>query len=107
MRLRCPHCNTPSVVRNSERQSPTVTYLYAVCRNDDCGHAWRVDAVAKVTLTPSARPSSKVLIPMSSSVRRSTAALHLDMAPIAHDTASGPLQLDLVEDAAPITQHPS
>lgn len=107
MRLRCPHCGTPSAVRNSEQISQTVTHLYADCRNPECDHGWRVDAVAKVTLTPSARPCTTVLIPFSTSVRRATASLHLEIAPECEDDGMGPLQLDVIEDAPPVTQHPS
>ena len=107
MRLRCPHCHVPSAVRNSERLSPTVTHLYVECRNPECGHAWRVDAFAAVTITPSARPCTTVLIPYSTSIRRSTAAMHLDIAPSVQDNGAGPLQLDVFEDAAPETLHPS
>jgi len=106
MRLRCPHCNFPSSVRNSEQLSPTVTHLYVDCKNPFCGHAWRVDAVATVTITPSARPCTTVLIPMSPTVRRGTISLHLEIAPTGEDDGMSPLKLDMFEDA-PVTQHPS
>lgn len=107
MRFRCPHCNEFGTVRNSEQQSPTVTYLYVQCCNLECGHTWRVDAAATLTLSPSARPRTDVLIPLSPYVRRATLGMHMQLAPNGQHTGSSPLQLDLMDDAAPRTLHPS
>ena len=71
MRFRCPHCNTPSFVRNSEQQSPTLTHVYLQCRNLPCSFAWRVDANAVVTLSPSGMPRKDIDLPSSSAKRAS------------------------------------
>lgn len=110
MRFRCPHCNEFGTVRNSEQQSPTVTYLYVQCTNLECGHTWRMDAAASLTLSPSARPRTDVLIPLSPYVRRATLGMHMQLAPNGQHNGTGPLQLDLMDDAPPmppVTQHPS
>lgn len=107
MRFRCPHCNAFGTVRSSEQQSPTVTYLYVQCTNLECGHNWRMDAAAALTLSPSAQPRTDVLIPLSPYVRRTAVDLHMKMAPEGEHKKAGPLQLELIEQDAPITQHPS
>lgn len=107
MRFRCPHCNKFGTVRNSEQQSPTVTYLYVQCTNIECGHTWRMDAAASLTLSPSARPRNDVLIPFSPYVRRGAMRHHIQMAPTGQHQSAEPLQLDLMDDAQPQTLHPS
>lgn len=107
MRFRCPHCNEFGNVRNSEQQSPTVSYLYVACSNIECGHTWRVDAAASLTLSPSARPRSDVLIPLSPYVRRAGLGLQLEIAPTGQHQGRGPLQLDLMDDLASAAKPPS
>jgi hypothetical protein len=107
MRFRCPHCGAFGNVRTSETMSPTVTWCYVQCTDLHCGHVWRVDAEAAVTLSPSAKPNSTVTMPLSPHVRRSVLTRMLDLLPNGHHKSSDPLQLDLMDDAAPETQHPS
>ena len=95
MRFRCPHCGARSVVRTSELMSPTVTWLYVQCRNLECGHTWRVDAEASITLSPSAMPNPGVHIPISRHVRRDLLVLQMDTARVGHHQPPGPYQLDL------------
>lgn len=112
MRFECPHCSTKSRVRTSERISPLVSHLYIECSNTACNFAWRVDAYAKTTLSPSARPRANVLIPFSRYVLRERIKAHFEKAPVGDHHGSGPLQLTLddnpgIAPAPPVTQHPS
>jgi hypothetical protein len=104
MRYRCPHCDHTALVRNSEQLSPTVTYQYVFCTNLECGHTFRVEATAAMTISPSARPRSDVVIPLSPYVRRGALAAHLDKSPTGEipagtKLAGQTLQLDLIDDA--------
>lgn len=81
MRLRCPHCKKLSTVRTSEQMSDTVTWMYMQCGNLECGHTWRVDAEASVTISPSARPDPTVNIPLSPHIARMGLRDQLERAP--------------------------
>ncbi|MBX9612450.1 MAG: ogr/Delta-like zinc finger family protein [Burkholderiales bacterium] len=83
MRFRCPHCETISTVRTSETMSPTVTWMYVQCGNLNCGHTWRVDAEASVTISPSARPNPRVVLPLSSHVQRDALRAQMERSPTA------------------------
>ena len=90
MRLRCPHCNSLATVRTSERMSDTVSWLYLVCCNAKCGHTWRASAEAKVTISPSARPNPRVLLPFSKHVLREPLAKLISDAPVRDEDIVGP-----------------
>lgn len=77
MKARCPHCNEWALITSTKVQSPTVTHHYAVCRNHECGHTWRLAAVAEVTLSPSATPNSTVVLPLASHIRRDLIATQM------------------------------
>jgi hypothetical protein len=81
MRLHCPHCGTISSVRTSEKMSPTVTWMYMQCGSLECGHNWRVDAEATVTLSPASRPDPRVILPLSPYVARESIRDQMDRAP--------------------------
>lgn len=95
MRFRCPHCGTRSVVRTSQQMSPTVTWLYVQCRNLDCGHTWRVDAEASVTISPSAQPNPGVKMDLSQHVNRDLLAAQMATARDGDHQPSEPTQPDL------------
>lgn len=98
MRFRCPHCAAFGTVRTSEPMSPTVTWLYVQCSDLECGHSWRVDAEASVTLSPSAKPNSSVNMPLSPHVRRGVLGRMLELLPTGnHKSLAGPLTADLFE----------
>lgn len=90
MRLRCPHCKKLSTVRTSEPMSDTVTWLYMQCGNLECGHTWRVDAEASVTISPSARPNPTVNIPLSPHIARLSLRDQLDRAPTGDHKLAAP-----------------
>ena len=98
MRFRCPHCGTRSTVRTSEHMSPTVTWLYVQCRNLECGHTWRVDAEASVTISPSAIPNPTVKMALSQHVYRNRLMFQLETALFGEHVPRGPQQLDLQID---------
>lgn len=94
MRFRCPHCGTLSVVRTSETMSATLTWLYVQCRNIECGHTWRVDAEASLTISPSAIPHPEVKLPLKRRKRRS---VQLPLSPsVSRIAPSKRLQTDLI-----------
>ena len=97
MRFRCPHCGTSSVVRTSMIMSPTVTWLYVQCRRLECGHTWRVDAEATMTISPSAQPNPHVQMLVSQHVRRDLVAIQMANAQTGDPKLPGPQQLELIE----------
>lgn len=101
MRLRCPHCHTLSTVRTSETLSDTVTWMYLQCNDINCGHTWRVDAAASVTISPSARPNPRVNLPMSQHVARQGLREALDRSPSANIDPVGAHTLPLFGGTSP------
>lgn len=61
----CPHCNSPSLIRNSDRVTPVAKDLYMNCLNSDCGHTWKAQVSIVHTLSPSAMPNPEIEIPMA------------------------------------------
>jgi len=98
MIFRCPHCGTKSPVRTSQYMSPTVTWLYVQCRNIECGHTWRVDAEASVTISPSAIPNPTVNMAISQHANRNLMVFQLDTAIVGEHKPHGPQQLGLQLD---------
>ncbi len=100
MIFRCPHCGTKSTVRTSQPMSPTVTWLYVQCRNIECGHTWRVDAEASVTISLSAIPNPSVNMAISEHAKRHRMMTQLSTAQVGDHKLTGPNQreLDLHED---------
>lgn len=103
MRFRCPHCGAFGNVRTSTQQSPTVTYLYVACTDFECGHTWRVDAAASVTISPSAKTRPDILLPISPHVQRGHIAKTLEIAGQGDHRPFGPW-IDDMFDCAPHTQ---
>lgn len=70
IRIGCPHCEWPSVVRSS-RPVTKLTREYAfACTNYECGHTFVAHMEIKHTVSPSATPDPSVNLPMSTHVRR-------------------------------------
>ncbi|MDB5663424.1 MAG: hypothetical protein JWM38_2641 [Sphingomonas bacterium] len=63
--ITCPHCNTRSIVRTSEKVTATYRELRLRCENDECG--WSGVAAISIirTIVPSARPNPEVHLPFS------------------------------------------
>lgn len=64
MRLHCPHCDTLSRVRTSERLSRQETTLYLQCPKLQCSHTWVVLARAVRSITQSGAPHPDVDLPV-------------------------------------------
>ncbi len=108
MRFPCPHCQALGRVRTSERMSPTVSWLYLQCSDLECGHSWRVDAEATVTISPSAKPSPQVNMPLSPHVRRGVLARMLELLPDGNHQARTPQTMDMFElDSHALAQPPT
>jgi predicted RNA-binding Zn-ribbon protein involved in translation (DUF1610 family) len=65
----CPHCDTRSAIRTSQRMTRTMREITYVCTDPECGHTFIVTAEATRTLSPSAKPNPSVLLPISQVVR--------------------------------------
>lgn len=103
MRLPCPHCRWPSVIRTSEQMSVlTRQYVYC-CVNAECGHTFVATLEISRTLSPSATPDPSVSLPLSSHVRRDLVRVTLDHAASAeHQTRNTtPVTGDLFVQGAP------
>jgi hypothetical protein len=94
IRIECPHCQWPSVVRSS-RPVTKLTREYAYCcTNYECGHTFVAHMEIKHTVSPSATPDPSVNLPVSVHVRRDLVRAQMDHArPADHHT----------ENTAPVT----
>ncbi|HDX0787788.1 TPA: ogr/Delta-like zinc finger family protein [Stenotrophomonas maltophilia] len=77
--LRCPHCDTPAIVRTSVLHSKLLRESVLQCRNALCGHTFSAYTEIVRTHTQSACPRGDVCLPISSSAER--AALSARAAP--------------------------
>ncbi len=62
--ISCPHCEGPARIRQSRSFSRTVRELRYACLDVDCGHTFRAELVVTHTISPSARPSPEVRLPL-------------------------------------------
>ena len=89
MRLRCPHCDSPCVIRSSEHMSVLTRQSFYCCVNAECGHTFVALTEIVRTLSPSATPNPSVNLPLSSHVRRDLLQATLQNAGVApHCTRS-------------------
>ncbi|MBP7545145.1 MAG: ogr/Delta-like zinc finger family protein [Acidovorax sp.] len=89
MRLRCPHCDSPCVIRSSEHMSMLTRQSFYCCVNAECGHTFVALTEIVRTLSPSATPNPSVNLPLSSHVRRDLLQATLQNAGVApHCTRS-------------------
>jgi len=103
MRLPCPHCRWPSVIRTSEQMSVLTRQYVFCCVNAECGHTFVGTLEISRTLSPSATPDPSVCLPLSSHVRRDMLRLQLDHAASAEHTTrhTTPVTGDLFNQGAP------
>lgn len=66
-RMICPHCSSVAKLRTSRAFSPITREQYYICKNEMCGHAWKVMLTAVATIVPSRCPNPSIFIPMSKS----------------------------------------
>lgn len=86
VRLECPHCKTPSLVRTSQMLSVLTKESTHACTNPECGHTFVALTEIVRTLSPSATPDPSVNLPLSSHVRRDLLRATLDYASSAAHT---------------------
>jgi hypothetical protein len=68
--LRCPHCDTSAIVRNSFMLSKLLRESVLQCQNALCGHTFSAYTEIVRTHTQSACPRSDVCLPISSYAER-------------------------------------
>ena len=65
MRVQCPHCSKPAVIRTSKEITEITREAKAQCTNVECAHTWVFHVSAVRTIAPSMTPNPKVFIPLS------------------------------------------
>jgi len=48
----CPKCDAPCTIRRSERITPTVKHLTAICTNSGCGHTFLCEVAFVHSFSP-------------------------------------------------------
>lgn len=79
-RWACPHCRASSEIRTSRMLTATLRESIYACTNVECGHTYVVMAEVARTLSPSATPDPRVVLPLSSHVQRAMLRAVLDCA---------------------------
>lgn len=92
--MHCPHCRHVAVARSSNVLTSTSRDLFYQCTNVDCGHTFRAVLEVNCTISPSAMPDPRVIIPLSKHVRRAMLAELMARAPGADYTPSQSGQTD-------------
>lgn len=102
-RTLCPHCDYPTLTRNSDQLSKLVKRSWHSCTNLECGHTFVTHQEIVRTVSPSATPNPSVLLPLSSHVRRDLLRATLDHAKEAeHETQfTRPVNGDLFAGGTP------
>lgn len=97
MRLQCPHCKHPCVIRTSEQITVLTRQSVYCCVNAECGHTFVANTEIVRTLSPSATPDPSVNLPLSTHVRRDMLRAQLDHAASAEHVTSNtaPVTADL------------
>lgn len=102
-RMACPHCEAQAEIRTSRLLSNTMRELIYVCTNVECGHTFVAMTEIVRTLSPSATPNPKVLLPLSTHVQRDMVKAVMDSAGHSHHQAqyTPPATGDLFCSATP------
>jgi len=79
--MHCPHCRAVAIARSSNVLTSTSRDLFYQCANVACGHTFRAVLEINCTISPSAMPDPRVIIPMSKHVRRGLLGEQLQRAP--------------------------
>jgi len=64
IKVACPHCDSPTIVRSSEKITRKTKQAKLICTNPDCGHTFVVMVEAVKTISQSAMPHPSVHLPM-------------------------------------------
>ena len=81
--MHCPHCRAVAIARSSNVLTSTSRDLFYQCSNVACGHTFRAVLEVNCTISPSATPDPKVVIPMSKHIRRGLLGEQLQRMPTA------------------------
>lgn len=68
--MHCPHCREVAIARSSNVLTSTSRDLFYQCSNVNCGHTFRAVLEINCTISPSAVPDPRVIIPMSKHIKR-------------------------------------
>lgn len=103
--MECPHCLTRSYVRSSSPMTRTSRELVLVCKNHECGHSFVAILEVNRTISPSAVPDPKVVIPFSRHIRFDTVIDQLERFPRADHRPMLPQSdtADMFDDPTPAT----
>lgn len=85
--LRCPHCDTPAIVRTSVLHSKLLRESVLQCRNALCGHTFSAYTEIVRTHVPSVCPSADICLPLSDSAERRALSENATEAPRAKRSA--------------------
>ena len=67
--IACPHCKGRCIARTSRQLSDTLREIVYACIDPECGHTYVANLEAVRTLSPSAKPNARVMLPISQHVR--------------------------------------
>lgn len=63
--IKCPHCRSAATTRTSREITPVYREVYFSCSNFECGHTYKAALSIVATISPSAMPDPRVVIPMA------------------------------------------
>lgn len=81
MKIQCPHCEAWSRVTSSHKATDTARTGYAQCTNLICGHTFSISVTIDFTISPSAQPNPRVILPLSPTITRQRLADLMRVAP--------------------------
>ncbi|MFH7826482.1 Ogr/Delta-like zinc finger protein [Kluyvera chengduensis] len=61
LKLSCPECSAPAVIRRSVAKDPRFSDLYCACTNVECGHTYVLNLTFSHTLSPSAMATDRLV----------------------------------------------
>ena len=61
LKLFCPECKAPAVIRRSVSKGDRFSDLYCACTNVECGHTYVLNLTFSHTLSPSAAASDRLV----------------------------------------------
>ncbi|WP_322784614.1 Ogr/Delta-like zinc finger protein [Verminephrobacter aporrectodeae] len=101
--MRCPHCKAWSSIRSSIQVTDTSRESIFVCRDPECGHSFSAVTTINRTLSLSSKPNSRVILPLSSHIKRALVAQQLAAMPVSEyqPINSPPSTRDLFEPPPP------
>lgn len=61
LKLFCPECNSPAVIRRSVPKDSKFSDLYCACKNVECGHTYVLELTFARVLSPSALAGDRLV----------------------------------------------